>query len=50
MKKILDWFSPKSKCCNAPMKNVQLHTTGLRTQINVYECQSCKKEYKTNKQ
>ena len=45
IKKILDWFRPKSKCCNAPMKNVDIHITGLRTNLNVYECQSCRKEY-----
>lgn len=45
MEKIIDWFKPKSPCCNAYMKNTNLHITRLYTEINIYECQSCKKEW-----
>ena len=45
MTQLLDWFRPKSDCCKAPMKNTDVLITRFHTQMNVYECQSCKKDY-----
>lgn len=41
----LNWFKLESDCCKAPMKNTDIHISRFYTQMDIYECQSCKKEY-----
>ena len=43
LKKILDWFRPKSPCHNAPMKNTGAHDSF--GDMPIYECPVCKKEW-----
>lgn len=45
MKGLLGWLKPKSDCCKAPMKNTDIHILPNYSEMNIYECQLCKKTY-----